>query len=626
MLSKVNIVADKNTILLIPQFSLSFNCLAISRRDGNCNAHSANQVDFAKIIQTNSNAITQLASDKCNQNIEINNFHPNQDRMSQSVHEARNQIFDVQENLKFSDHRKRKRPDHKSIDKIMPQLAFALDTCFGVLWVFDAISRKIMCYNVIASEISDGEGLSYLRAILSPELALPLQPDVQVTRNQASLNILACLDILTSCQDSLPNCFQQIRPRSSTSPTKESQNSDFQIVSRFENFGGGWGYSGHSVEAIRFMADTDIQLCGFAMFGGRGEYTCKLKLFDLGCDGGGYEKDGILISETDEIPYECPARSKYNIMLPKPLTGNAGKWYLVWARISGPSSDCGSSGQSTVTTEDQIVFNFKTSKKANNGTDVNSGQIPSILYRIITQETKQPTIAVDLDPVYKISRLFANTVTKECFESLVFLLDWAWMSFKLTLNDLKDKKKLPQTTASLNRLFYINKACLRLLRKYTNEIYPNNVFAKVDKQYAVPANKKSETQIYVLNQGPSTSKNVPTAKFFMGSSMEATTPTNPKKINMENLQLAECIGDVRSLLIQILSDDIPADIDLDGYETTMDILDECHTTFLSCFNVFYPTSSLKWNCLCELLAQEEKVDTDLNFVFILPLHSNFIAG
>lgn len=130
--------------------------------------------------------------------------------------------------------------------------------------------------------------------------------------------------------------------------------------------------------------------------------------------------------------------------------------------------------------------------------------------------------------------------------------------------------------------------------------------AKVDK-HPVPTNKKSETQIYVLNQGPSTSKNIPTSKFFMGSSMEATTPTNPKKINMENLQLAECIGDVRSLLIQILSDDIPADIEPDGYETTMDILDECHTTFLSCFNVFYPTSTLKWNCLCELLAQEEKV-------------------
>lgn len=35
---------------------------------------------------------------------------------------------------------------------------------------------------------------------------------------------------------------------------------DFQSVTRFENFGGGWGYSGHSVEAIRFMADTDVVL------------------------------------------------------------------------------------------------------------------------------------------------------------------------------------------------------------------------------------------------------------------------------------------------------------------------------------------------------------------------------
>lgn len=119
------------------------------------------------------------------------------------------------------------------------------------------------------------------------------------------------------------------------------------------------------------------------MFGGRGDYSCKLKLFDLGTDGGGYEKDGNLIAETDDIPYECAARSKHNILLPKPLLIFAGKWYLVWTRISGPSSDCGSAGQSTVTSEDQIVFSFKASKKANNGTDVSSGQIPSILYRYL---------------------------------------------------------------------------------------------------------------------------------------------------------------------------------------------------------------------------------------------------
>ena len=33
----------------------------------------------------------------------------------------------------------------------------------------------------------------------------------------------------------------------------------------------------------------------------------------------------------------------------------------------------------------QVQFIFKSSKKSNNGTDVNAGQIPEILYRIVTQ-------------------------------------------------------------------------------------------------------------------------------------------------------------------------------------------------------------------------------------------------
>jgi len=105
--------------------------------------------------------------------------------------------------------------------------------------------------------------------------------DSRVARSQASLNLLACLDILTSAQDNIPGCFEQPLLKQ-TQQTAEAQAGEFQVVSRFDNFGGGWGYSGHSVEAIRFSADTDIVICGFGMFGGRGEYSCKLKLFDLG--------------------------------------------------------------------------------------------------------------------------------------------------------------------------------------------------------------------------------------------------------------------------------------------------------------------------------------------------------
>ena len=46
----------------------------------------------------------------------------------------------------------------------------------------------------------------------------------------------------------------------------------------FTGHGGGWGYSGHSVEAVRFSCDTDILLGGFGLFGGRGEYVGRIKV------------------------------------------------------------------------------------------------------------------------------------------------------------------------------------------------------------------------------------------------------------------------------------------------------------------------------------------------------------
>ena len=42
-----------------------------------------------------------------------------------------------------------------------------------------------------------------------------------------------------------------------------------------------------------------------------------------------------------------------------------------------------------VTTEEQIMFTFKSFKKSNNGTDVNAGQIPQLLYRIVAPERVQ---------------------------------------------------------------------------------------------------------------------------------------------------------------------------------------------------------------------------------------------
>lgn len=197
---------------------MSFNCLSINRRDGSCIPHSSYQVNFAKIIQNNINAVSQLAFDKCNQNVDANQdvAHASStiDRMSQSVYETCHQIFDEQENLQFSEHHHHHRPSQRrkrvdstqceKAEKVLPQLAFEMDSLFGILWVFDAIEKKCFLYNVIGSEIPRNlEYSNNILSILKPELMLPKKTDVLVTRNLASVNLLACLDILTSVQDAL---------------------------------------------------------------------------------------------------------------------------------------------------------------------------------------------------------------------------------------------------------------------------------------------------------------------------------------------------------------------------------------------------------------------------------------
>ena len=50
------------------------------------------------------------------------------------------------------------------------------------------------------------------------------------------------------------------------------------------------------------------------------------------------------------------------MLFDNPVSLQANIWYVAWACISGPNSDCGSSGLTSVTTEDQLVT-FYTSFK-----------------------------------------------------------------------------------------------------------------------------------------------------------------------------------------------------------------------------------------------------------------------
>ena len=323
------------------------------------------------------------------------------------------------------------------------------------------------------------------------------------------------------------------------------------------------------------MADNDVLLGGFGLFGGRGEYTAKLKLFDIGPDGGEQESDGEILSETDEIPFECAARQKYPILFDEPIPLQANRWYVAWARISGPSSDCGSSGQSVVNTEDQVIFYFKSSKKSNNGTDVNAGQIPQLLYKVISSGSDSTSHVMNRndynnlyeEPICIIGKDFSLSVNANCFQSLLKLLRWSWKSFKDILSDIntgntETGSALTTNLIELRHLTYICCASLHLLKVYINEIYPNR----------------------------------------------QTEPKAGAQTN-DSLRLAESIFDVRTLLKHILSDppdSPPRNHSFTGEVNTFisQIMDESHETFLSCYHSFFPNSSLRWRGLCDLLLSD----------------------
>ena len=63
------------------------------------------------------------------------------------------------------------------------------------------------------------------------------------------------------------------------------------------------------------------------------------------------------------------------------------------------------------------MFYFKSSKKSNNGTDVNAGQIPQMLYRVVTPESQTPNRQADhAEPVYILCRDFSRAVNRVSFK------------------------------------------------------------------------------------------------------------------------------------------------------------------------------------------------------------------
>lgn len=209
--------------MLIPSIPLSFQTLSINRSDGSCTPHYRGQSNFAQLLQTqqahgqpeinrnvdvatpvselqqpavNSGGAGGSSSSCSTAGVPIN------EQMSRSMHEARNHIFEEQQQQHFVEtaslppvavasppRQRRMRPPRTDAAAAVaasapsacqqpaglpdpqspatsssslppPQIAFAMDPSYNVLWVFDGVARKLRCHNVIASEISEFDVVS----------------------------------------------------------------------------------------------------------------------------------------------------------------------------------------------------------------------------------------------------------------------------------------------------------------------------------------------------------------------------------------------------------------------------------------------------------------------------------
>ena len=76
-------------------------------------------------------------------------------------------------------------------------------------------------------------------------------------------------------------------------------------------------------------------------------------------------------------------------------------------------------------------------------------------------------------------------------------------------------------------------------------------------------------------------------------------------------RLAECVCEVKTQLVSMLSDPLPmlgsvrkfgqpTKLRHQALEMADSLLQDVHVTYVSCFHAFYPTGHLKWVCLSSL--------------------------
>uniref|UniRef100_A0A7E4WAZ4 RCR-type E3 ubiquitin transferase n=1 Tax=Panagrellus redivivus TaxID=6233 RepID=A0A7E4WAZ4_PANRE len=415
------------------------------------------------------------------------------------------------------------------------RMSFSLDPYYNLLWSFDDETFKVTAFSdapdgfndfefpianveslastlVSSSVFAEPALLKQHRQLLQcPELCVPESSEPEFSDPQMaifllttiySITVLAATGQLESSMELAPTQNQKrnskfsrnrkpLKKLTATEVNLDHENGGFCAVNRFDSFGGGWGYSAHCVEAVQFKVNKSIRLCGIGLFGGRGEYSAKLKLLKV-VGGGDLDEQCVeLLAESDETIYECAPKETVVLQFDKNVTIKQDEWHVIWAQIHGPSSDCGASGKPMMNGTGNVEFTFRNSILSNNGTDVDVGQIPEIYYTLKTSkndfdekrsEISDRTPATESDSEAVLPLISAKTlfsITPGTISSLFDIFSWAMKGAFSTreYNVIVDDELLWKQ----ERYAFVAVISLRMLRLYIALLAASNeAFQKAD--------------------------------------------------------------------------------------------------------------------------------------------------
>ncbi|XP_054468421.1 BTB/POZ domain-containing protein 1-like isoform X2 [Anoplopoma fimbria] len=149
-------------------------------------------------------------------------------------------------------------------------------------------------------------------------------------------------------------------------------------INRFQQVESRWGYSGTS-DRIRFNVNKRISIVGFGLYGsihGPTDYQVNIQIL---------ESDKRITLGQNDTGFNCDGTANtFRVMFKEPVEILPNVSYTACATLKGPDSHYGTKGLKKVTQETatgtKTTFLFFSSPGNNNGTSVEDGQIPEIIY------------------------------------------------------------------------------------------------------------------------------------------------------------------------------------------------------------------------------------------------------